>query len=248
MDRKVAFFVDGGYFIRRIKYFHRKYYPAQLLPSSIVLHILNQLVELHQHHFDRHELYRVYYYDAPPPDKQIREPVPREGHTGLATRNFKKEDDYQFQTDLHTQLRKTRKTALRMGELSGGKDWLLKDEILSKLLSKELTVENLQPEHFRLNIRQKGVDTRIGVDVASLTLNKLVDTIVLFAGDADFVPVAKMARTHGVDVILDPLHSTQVSKSLIHHIDGRKSFDIVSYLKESYGGIEPDTKPPWWQN
>ncbi len=42
---------------------------------------------------------------------------------------------------------------------------------------------------------QKGVDMRIGLDIASMTLEHQVDTLVLVTGDSDFVPAAKLART-----------------------------------------------------
>ncbi|WP_255251341.1 NYN domain-containing protein [Pseudomonas indica] len=51
---------------------------------------------------------------------------------------------------------------------------------------------------------------RIGVDVASLSFKKQVDQIVLIAGDADFVPAAKMARREGIDFILDPCGKTSL--------------------------------------
>lgn len=248
MDRKVAFFVDGGFFIQRVKYHHRRYFASQPLTAEVVLRVLRRLISNHQRNLNRDDLYRVYYYDAPPLDKQIREPVPCEGHQGVSTRNFKRSDDYLFQTELHKALMSSRKVALRMGELSGGKDWLLKDEVLSQLLKGELAIADLRPDHFRINVRQKGVDTRIGIDVTSVTLNKLVDTVVLLAGDADFVPVAKFARTHGVDVVLDPLYSNKVSPSLLQHIDGKTSFDMVACLKTAFDDATPDVLPPWWQN
>lgn len=46
---------------------------------------------------------------------------------------------------------------------------------------------------------------RIGIDIASITLKKQAGTIKLVAGDADFVPAAKLARREGVRVMLDPL-------------------------------------------
>lgn len=248
MDKKVAFFVDGGFFIQRVKYHHRHYFASQSLTADVVLRVLIRLVSYHQKNLKRDDLYRVYYYDAPPLEKQVREPVPRNGHQGLTTRNFKASDDYLFQTELHKALMASRKVALRMGELSGGTGWLLKDDVLSQLLKNELKVADLQPDHFRINVRQKGVDTRIGIDVTSVTLNKLVDTIVLLAGDADFVPVAKFARTHGVDVVLDPLYSSHVSPSLLQHIDGKTSFDLVACLKAAFDGKEPDIQPNWWQS
>ncbi|MFD2722216.1 NYN domain-containing protein [Ignatzschineria indica] len=46
---------------------------------------------------------------------------------------------------------------------------------------------------------------KIGIDISSLTLKKLVKQIILIAGDADFVPAAKLARREGIDFILDPM-------------------------------------------
>ena len=52
--------------------------------------------------------------------------------------------------------------------------------------------------------------------------SKDVDTIVLVAGDADFVPAAKPARREGVPIILDPLWR-RVASDLFGHIDGLRS-------------------------
>ena len=55
---------------------------------------------------------------------------------------------------------------------------------------KEISKENgdvkrpLVDEDFRPSYVQKGVDMRIGIDIASLALKKQVDRIVLFSGDA----------------------------------------------------------------
>ena len=71
----------------------------------------------------------------------------------------------------------------------------------------------------RFELRQKGVDMRIGLDIASMTLKRQVDTIVLVTGDSDFVPAAKLARREGVEFLLDPLWQ-QVSDELSEHVDG----------------------------
>lgn len=73
-----------------------------------------------------------------------------------------------------------------------------------------------------LGLRQKGVDMRIAVDIASLTLKKQVGTIVLVTGDSDFVPAAKLARREGIEFILDPLWQN-VNDDLFEHIDGLQS-------------------------
>lgn len=60
---------------------------------------------------------------------------------------------------------------------------------------------------------------RIGVDVASLAYKRLVERIVLVAGDADFVPAAKLARRDGIDFVLDSMHA-HINSGLYEHTDG----------------------------
>ena len=60
---------------------------------------------------------------------------------------------------------------------------------------------------------------RIGLDIASMTLKRQVDTIVLVTGDSDFVPAAKLARREGVEVLIDPQWQ-RVSDKLAEHVDG----------------------------
>lgn len=69
---------------------------------------------------------------------------------------------------------------------------------------------------------QKGVDIKLGIDIASLAYKRLVERVVLITGDSDFVPAAKLARREGLDVVLDPLWN-RISPSLHEHIDGLKS-------------------------
>jgi uncharacterized LabA/DUF88 family protein len=64
---------------------------------------------------------------------------------------------------------------------------------------------------------------RIGLDAASLAYGRYADQIILIAGDSDFVPVAKMARRHGIDFLLDPLKNN-VKPNLLEHIDGIETF------------------------
>ena len=49
-----------------------------------------------------------------------------------------------------------------------------------------------------------------------------VDQIILFSGDSDFVPAAKLARREGIDFILDPLWAS-IKPNLHEHIDGLRS-------------------------
>ena len=75
----------------------------------------------------------------------------------------------------------------------------------------QFTAENLVP-----NVHQKGVDMRVGLDIASLTLKKQVDVIVLVTGDSDFVPAMKFARREGAQLFLVALGHEVVDEMREH--------------------------------
>lgn len=75
---------------------------------------------------------------------------------------------------------------------------------MEKLLKKEISIDDIQENDVYYELRQKGIDMKIGVDIASLALKGFVDKIVLISGDSDFVPAAKLARREGIDFVLDP--------------------------------------------
>ena len=81
-------------------------------------------------------------------------------------------------------------------------------------------------------MHQKGIDMKIGIDIASLALKRFVDKIVLISGDSDFVPAAKLARREGIDFVLDPMHSSHVENNLFEHIDGLASIPLYYQKKK----------------
>ena len=85
------------------------------------------------------------------------------------------------------------------------------------------TLSDLSEDDFILHIEQKGVDMKIGLDIASMAYKRQVDRIILISGDSDFVPAAKMARREGIDFILDPMRGT-IKEDLMEHIDGIRTF------------------------
>ncbi|KAB0587623.1 MULTISPECIES: NYN domain-containing protein [Edwardsiella] len=249
--KKTAVLIDGGYFIRRIDYFLRKHFPDHELDSQQLVKIIWRIVRFHVEvphggHPEREalELYRIYYYDCPPLDKQIKYPLPTDGNKTPATKNFKTHAPNILRTKLHEELRKTRKTALRMGVLSNVGNWQIKEHILKKLLRNEVQWSDLTNDDFYYEYKQKAVDIKLGMDITILAHEKLVDVIVLIAGDADFVPAAKHARIKGVDFILDPMHQ-QVPASLAEHVDGVQSSNIIVAIADICR-IVPSVKPDWW--
>ena len=245
--KRTAILVDGGFFFQRVLFFGRKYFGTGLvLTADQLIQIIRKLVRLHveDERSVRRELYRIYYYDCPPPSNQVRLPIVQAGHKTPGHMNFKTHPPYQLRRDLHDQLRASRKTALRLGELAKNGEWQLNSHSLKALLRGEKTWSALSNEDFHYNIEQKTVDTKLGMDITTLALDKLVDVIVLVAGDSDFVPAAKLARTKGIDFVLDPMWANTTS-SLSEHVDGLRSFDIVRIIRD-VTGVPVATGPEWW--
>lgn len=181
--------------------------------SSVAEYLYNMAMA---HVGPRNTLYRIFYYDCYPLDKRYNHPL-----SGRAI-DFSTSDAYKFKIELINALKRKRKVALRMGTLKDNHNWLIRPRVMKALLSKKERFEDLREEDIYLDIHQKGIDMKIGVDIASLALKRFVDTIVLFSGDSDFVPAAKLARREGIDFILDPMNAN-VEPQLFEHIDGMKS-------------------------
>ena len=75
------------------------------------------------------------------------------------------------------------------------------------------------PQDIVPKIQQKGVDMRIGLDIASLAIKRLVSAIVVVSSDSDLVPAMKPARREGLRVYLDTLGGTHVRSELKIHAD-----------------------------
>ncbi|MCX7672777.1 MAG: NYN domain-containing protein [Thiobacillaceae bacterium] len=162
-------------------------------------------------------LYRIFVYDAPP--------TAWKGHTPLGKKSIdlSRSPTAQWRIEFHETLRGMRKVALRMGEIPTSQvRWQLKSEALKQLTNGKRRWESLTDDDFRLDLHQKGVDMRLGLDIASLAYKQQVNQIVLISGDADFVPAAKLARREGIDFILDPMWAT-IRPDLYEHIDGLRS-------------------------
>ena len=138
------------------------------------------------------------------------------------TKNFVdilSELSYKWSCEFLEQLKQARKFALRLGTMSDQVNYNLKPPVTKDICAGKRTVESLTEHDFRFNAQQKGVDMKIGVDIASLAHKHQVDQIVLIAGDSDFVPAAKLARREGIDFVLDPMGS-DIRDDLFEHIDG----------------------------
>lgn len=154
------------------------------------------------------ELFRVFYYDAPPLEGASFNPIDKSvlnfSGSPQAMQNRALIDSLELEPDF----------AVRRGTLlqSG---WKLGSSALKSLAraKRAITAKDLVPD-----IKQKGVDIRIGLDIATIALKRVVNILVLVSGDSDLVPAMKAARTEGLKVYLETL-GHGVRRELKAHAD-----------------------------
>ncbi len=230
-----AILVDGDFFLKRYRYLRGK------RPPEVVARDLHWMCRAHLVQGGRRRPpYRIFFYDCPPLSKKVHNPV-----TGRAI-DFSRTPTAKWREQFHRELTKLRKLALRLGYLNErGGHWRIRPEKLKALLAKRIGVADLAEADVQFDAQQKGVDMRIGLDIAAMAFKRQVDQIILVAGDSDFVPAAKLARREGIDFVLDPMWAA-IRADLHEHIDGLRS---VFARKEHKGQQAPsrgsgDMPPP----
>ena len=178
--------VDGAFYRKRAEY---------LFGNKTAKERANELIDYCHRHLnqneDKYHLLRIFYYDCLPIDKNVFHPFLRKQV------NFSKTELYQWSHDFIDELKEKRKIAIRLGELAGEQAcYTLKTDTVKKLFNTDnnFNMDNITEKDFQLQLSQKGVDMKIGIDIASLTYKKLVNQIILISEDSDFVPAAKLAR------------------------------------------------------
>ena len=202
-----AILVDGGFYRRRARLLFGDKDPAERA---------NELVDYCRRHIRTAEanLYRIFYYDCQPSERVLFHPLTQEQV------NLGKSGEFRWNSEFLKEIVKKRKVALRRGEeLETQNGYMLKSAPLKKLCRGTISVDDLRLEDFYLDITQKGVDMRIGLDIATMAERGIVTQIIMISGDSDFVPAAKHARRAGIDFIIDPLWA-RISDSLNEHVDG----------------------------
>ena len=209
----VAILVDGGFYLRRAKSLLGDL-SAEESAEALHDYCMRHLNHKENGYWVRDNLYRIFYYDCPPMDRNVYHPLLKRD------KSMKKEPLYTWMTAFQNELRNKRKVALRMGRLSdNGIGYVFAVDTVKKLCSGTLLVSDLSESDFVLATKQKGVDMRIGLDIASMAYKHQVTKMILIAGDSDFVPAAKLARREGIDFVLNPM-GAKINPDLNEHIDG----------------------------
>lgn len=174
--------MDGGHVIWQLRHLHARF-PTPSDVRALAAVLPRQLAS--------RELYRVFFYHGAPylSEKIHRRPLDgkplRVGRYGVA--------------DLHQRLlaglEQSPDFAVRLGD-SVYRGWRLGGRAMHRLRSEP--GYRVSGSDFIPDFVQKGVDMRIGLDLAALALKRLVDTVVVVTGDADMVPAMRFARREGL--------------------------------------------------
>lgn len=190
MKPRYAVLIDGGFLTKKLYERNKRFALAEdVVAECDRIAALPYLAD--------YELLRVYFYDAEPATDTLKTPV------GRAPHELSKTDRFRASQSLFGQLVLKPQFALRMGQVNISPDqWRLKPAVARQLIK---TPRPLEDADFLLDAQQKGVDMRIGMDMARLALKEMVRAVVVLTADSDFVPAFKFVRREGVIVLLDPM-------------------------------------------
>jgi uncharacterized LabA/DUF88 family protein len=196
---KFAILIDAGFLKRKLG--------SQSFPLSAGA-VLAFIDAIRKHAvLESMHLHRVYWYDAPPLTGKFAKPL-RGGHVDFSKTGLARSNAALLET-----LRVLPFVSIRRGDLAF-RGWRLRQP---KLPFDEahvtLTADDIEPI-----VHQKGVDMRLGLDIAALTLKAHVSVIVLVTGDSDFVPAMKFARREGAQVLLVTL-GHPIRSDMLEHSD-----------------------------
>lgn len=147
-------------------------------------------------------LFRVLYYDCPPYTGTVRLPV------SGASKEYSRSDEW-----LHDLSRRDL-IAVRRGVLK-----------FRGFNPKRIPVGDapLEDKDFESVFEQKGVDMRIGLDIALFSSSRSVERIILVSNDTDCIPAMKHGRKAGLQVVIAAIPDCPVTKELLAHCDYRRA-------------------------
>lgn len=201
MTSKYAILLDGGFVTKKLE--------GQLKRFPTAEDVEKHCQRIAQHRLLAHrDLLRIYFYDASPAKDKLTNPIDGSALDLSATLEFR------AHMSLLDKLELTSNFAVRRGEVVTH-GWRLGRRAFKDMMKapRAPTAQDIVPD-----LEQKGVDLRIGLDIARLALREMVDIIVVVTGDSDLVPAFRFARREGVRVFLDHM-GHGVRRDLKAHAD-----------------------------
>ncbi|MCZ0934358.1 MAG: NYN domain-containing protein [Gemmatimonadetes bacterium] len=197
MNQRLAILVDGDYMKIRLTTRAKRFPKVRAFVAE--WDRIYDVVKTKVPRPETLQLYRVFYYTAEPFSGSRKNPLDGQ----LVP--FSTTDPYKRNKTLIAALKRQDDVAVREGEMQF-QGWELSRGVTKRLMdgtrsaSQPITAADIRP-----SFRQKGVDMRIGLDIATLALKRLVTDVAVVTGDLDMVPALKLARREGLRVYLDTL-------------------------------------------
>lgn len=197
--KRTAILLDMGFVILKLKSLLGRRHPTAIEIREFAIKCLGA----------DEEIFRIYCYDCPPYGEKQTHPLNKQ------LINFSKTPTYTYRAKLINDLKLMDNIAFRAGELSFD-GWIISKKSLKEIakINRSLIDDDFQPD-----IKQKGVDMKIGLDVAWLSSKSIIERIILVTADSDFVPAMKFARREGIQVVLVTLGHLSVKPELKEHSD-----------------------------
>lgn len=196
MVTKVNILFDGGFFEK--KFLEKNPGKKHMTANDVMAEVQEIMDCLKQKTNGETQdiLFRVFYYDCAPFSGTIK------NYTGKNNDiNFSESQTYKVKKQLLSQLCLLDKFAVRLGELSFD-GWK----------------QDLHNKKWKPDFHQKGVDMKIGLDMALMAMKHTADKVVLVAGDSDFIAPIKFVRTEGLQVYLYSM-GHKIKSKLKEHCD-----------------------------
>ena len=193
MVTKVNILIDGGFFSARFKSINGR--DANVNDVEQLVNDIMSAMKAKSQGETEDILFRAFYYDCKPFGGIIPD------HTGKNKLDFSQYATFTNKNRFLEKVARLERFALRLGELSftGWK-------------------QDMYSRKWKPDFKQKSVDMKFGLDIATMATKHTVDKIVLVAGDSDFIAPIKMARKEGLWVYIYPM-GNHLKEALIQHCD-----------------------------
>ena len=204
---KVAVLIDGAFLRKK----YRQEFKQYLTPQDTERFVKKVLALFGFSGAD----YRAYFYECRPCNEKTCFPVSKKNFCFDSTPQFRDGNA------LMDGIAALDYFAVREGQLmfSG---WALKPQCYDQ---RPYTDNSYAPL-----MKQKGVDMKIGLDVAWISYEKTFERIVLVTADSDFIPAIKVARRGGIFVHLLTLNNG-VKESLCKNADVTRKDSLLQIMQ-----------------
>ena len=193
MKQRIAVLIDGGHLRVHARKAKKTFDPDYIEKIAHACALADEVI------------HRILYYDCPPYEGEAVLPV-----SGIK-KQFTGSDKWLHQLS-HKDL-----FAVRTGVLK------FRGFVLKQSRIPFTPTVPLKDDDFDARFEQKGVDMRIGLDMATLSGNRSVELIALVTNDTDCIPAMKHARRAGLQVALIAVPGYSPAPELLAHSDFRRN-------------------------